>query len=284
MCAVATLGCARPLPAERPLASAVEPPAAPVASAPPPGHVELFFRGEQPFARRGDCPGPGCEEWALGDVSRGEMAFSPDGQRFAYVRQKGTQTPRSHIIVRNLAGDPINEFPAYRPGPLEELSWLDNRRLGYLAPDVPPAAGGVSSTAFVIHDADTGEILTARSGAEFIWGPRRRHLAFIAGSGQRQVLVVDGKTVWPRRGATRLHGAPVWSPDGHGLALVEDGAAGPRLVVMVEFPDPQGDLTWSIPRSALAPGLAVFWAGASKVVIGETALRPRFAADWQRLQ
>jgi hypothetical protein len=28
----------------------------------------------------------------------------------------------------------------------------------------------------------------------------------------------------------------------------------------------------------------VFWAGDSKVVIGESALRPRFAADWERLR
>ena len=34
----------------------------------------------------------------------------------------------------------------------------------------------------------------------------------------------------------------------------------------------------------LAPGLNVFWAGDNKVVIGETALRPKFAADWERLQ
>jgi hypothetical protein len=253
--------------------------------------VELFFKGEVPFARR-RCAGAGCaagmEEWPIGDVTKGEMAFSPDGQRFAYVRQKAAHSgtaPRSHIIVRNLAGDPINEFPAYKNGLLEELSWLDNRRLGYLAPpDGQVPAPPRLSSAFVMHDANTGEILTARSGVGFTWGPRRRHVAFVAGAGPKQAVVVDGKNVWPRNGTTRLHGAPVWSPDGHGLALIDEGSGGPRLVVMVEFPDPSGDLTWPVPRDAIAPGLTVFWAGNNKVVIGETALRPKFAADWERLR
>jgi hypothetical protein len=69
--------------------------------------VELFFRGEQPFARRG------AEEWSLGDVTKSEMVFSPDKRRFAYVRDKVSARPGgapAHVLVRNLAGDPINEF------------------------------------------------------------------------------------------------------------------------------------------------------------------------------
>ena len=58
----------------------------------------------------------------------------------------------------------------------------------------------------------------------------------------------------------------------------------PRLVVLVEYADASGDLTWPIPQDALAPGLHVFWAGDNKVVIGETGLKPKFAADWQRLR
>ena len=88
----------------------------------------------------------------------------------------------------------------------------------------------------------------------------------------------------PRYGSTRIHRPPVWSPDGHGLAFTDEGPNGPRLVVLVEFDDAQGDLTWPIPRDAISPGLKVFWAGDNKVVIGETGLKPRFAADWQRLR
>jgi hypothetical protein len=242
--------------------------------------VELFFRGEQPFARRGD------EEWPLGDVTKSEMVFSPDKRRFAYVRLKANAKPEAtpaHVLVRNLAGDPINEFAVYRPGKPEELIWLDNHRIGYIAPpDLQPKKGAPTNV-YVVHDVDSGEIIAARSGLEFLWSPQHAHVAFVSGGGVKQNLVVDGQNVWPRAGTTKVKLPPVWSADGHGLAFAEDGPAGPRLVVLVEFDDAQGDLTWPIPREALGPGLKVFWAGDSKVVIGETALRPRFAADWQRL-
>jgi WD40-like Beta Propeller Repeat len=233
--------------------------------------VELFFRGEQPFARRGE------EEWSLGDVTKGEMIFSPDGKKFAYVREKGEAT---RVLVRNLAGDPINEFTVYRPGHPDDLVWLDNHRIGYVAP--PERARPKPGHVYVVHDVDTGEIIAARTTAELTYGPQRRHVAFVSGAGAKQNVVVDGRNVWPRAGVTHVIGEPVWSPDGHGLAFVENGAAGPRLVVQVEFDDSQGDLTWNVPREAIAPGLKVFWAGDSKVVIGESALRPRFAADWKR--
>ena len=236
--------------------------------------VELFFRGDQPFARRGE------EEWSIGDVSKGEMIFSPDRRKFAYVRRRG-EGHAAHVLVRNLAGDPINEFAVYRPGDPDDLIWLDNHRIGYVAPPdrVRPAA-----RVYVVHDVDTGEILSARGTAELEYGPERRHVAFVTGAIGRQNVVVDGRNVWPRRGVTHIFGAPAWSPDGHGIAFVESGAHGARLVVLVEFDNPTGDLTWNVPDDALAPGLKVFWAGDSKVLIGESALHPRFAADWKRLE
>jgi hypothetical protein len=272
------LGCAaavvtEPAPAPTAAATGARPRLRPV-------EVELFFRGEQPFARRG------AEEWSLGDVTKSEMIFSPDKRRFAYVREKPNAQTKgaTRVLVRNLAGDPINEFAVYRPGRPEELTWINNHRIGYIAPPDPAPRKGAPGNVYVVHDADTGEILATRSSGEFIWGPMHHHVAFVSGAGVRQNVVVDGQNVWPRAGLTRVHGAPVWSADGHGLAFVEDGNFGPRLVVLVEFDTAQGDLTWNIPRDAIAPGLKVFWASDNKVVIGETALRPRFAADWQRLQ
>jgi len=243
--------------------------------------VELFFKGDEAWARRGT------EEWALGDVKKDEMVFSPDKRKFAYVREKATASNAktalpAHVLVRNLAGDPINDFPVYRPGKPEELDWLDNHRIGYVAPTDLNAKK--PTNLYVVHDVNTGEVLAARSGGEFIWGPAHRHVAFVSGPPQKQAVVVDGQNVWPRFGTSRIHGQPVWSPDGHGLAFTEEGPQGPRLVVLVEFDDAQGDLTWNVPRDALGPGLKVFWAGDSKVVIGESALKPRFAADWQRLR
>jgi hypothetical protein len=240
--------------------------------------IEVVYRGEQAFARRG------AEEWSLGDVQKSEMIFSPEGRRFAFARPPKADPEKTphRIVVRNVAGDPVNEFPVYRAGKPESLTWVDVRRIGYLAPAVPEAK---LAAVYVVHDAESGEVLRARSGSGFVWGPERKHVAFIAGSGDKQNLIVDGKTVWPRTGTTRLHDAPVWSPDGHGVAVVDTQTGkGPKLVVLVEYDDPQGDLTWPVPRDALSPGLRVFWAGDSKVVIGETALRPRFAAGWARLR
>jgi hypothetical protein len=247
--------------------------------------VELFFKGDQPWARRNG------DEWPLGDVVKGEMVFSPDGKRFAYVRQRaqasaGRMTPSAHVLVRNLAGDPVNDFAVYRPGTPDQLTWLDNRRIGYLAPsDATPATGTRRPTSlFVVHDADTGEVLAARPGSDFAWDPQHRHVAFVSGAPGKQALVVDGKNVWPRAGVTRLHGEPSWGPDGHGLAIVDEVSGTPRLVVLVEYADAAGDLTWPVPRDALEPGIKVFWATESKVVIGESALRPKFAAGWERLR
>jgi hypothetical protein len=245
--------------------------------------VELFYKGDEPWARRNG------EEWALGDVHKDEMVFSPDGKRFAYVRQKAQasagkgQAGTAHVLVRNLAGDPVNDFAVYRAGEPKQLAWIDNRRLGYVAPPEPGKPKTPGAT-FVVHDADTGEVLAARSGSQFTWDPKRRHVAFVVGAPGKQALVVDGKNVWPRAGTTHLHGEPVWSNDGHGIAFVDEGNGAPKLVVLVEFDDPQGDLTWPVPREAIAPGLHVFWATDSKVIIGEEKLKPKFAAGWERLQ
>jgi hypothetical protein len=259
-----------------------------------PRDVRLFFKGDAPFARRGQ------EEWSIGDVKRGEMIFSPDGRRFAYVRggreARSTEpidvaarasvgvADRRRVLVRNIAGDPVNEFPVYHPGEPEVLTWLDNRRLGYLAP--PDAARVRRQRVFVTHDAESGEVLSARSGNQFVWDAGHRHVAFVSGPPGRQTLVVDGQNVWPRSGTTRFHGDFVWSADGHGLALVDTGPAGdrPRLIVLAEWSDRGGDLSWPIPVEALQPGVGVFWAGDSKVVIGESALKPKFAAGWERVQ
>jgi hypothetical protein len=269
--ALAVAGCSH-APPDRP-----RPVATPRAVVKELSSVQIVYRGEQPFARRG------AEEWSLGDVTKSEMVFSPDGRRFAFSRppRTGGKTPH-RLVVRNVAGDPVNEFSMYRAGKPESVVWIDNRRIGYLSPAVPEEH---LAAVYVVHDVENGEVLQARSGAGFVWGPERRHVAFIAGAGDKQSLVVDGRTVWPRHGTARLHLGAVWSPDGHGLALVDGGTGGSaRLVVLVEYDDPHGDLTWNIPKDALAPGLQVFWAGDSKVVIGESVMKPRFAAGWERLR
>src|SRR5437667_6064395 len=186
---VVALGCAAGVPEMKVASSTRREPALARTRAPA---VELFFKGDQPWARRGG------EEWSLGDVHKEEMVFSPDGKRFAYVRQKNVEAavgkgvaPPAHVLVRNLAGDPVNDFAVYRPGTPDSLGWLDNRRLGYLAPP-DPARRPVSAT-YAVPAADTGEVLAARSGQDFTWDPRHRHVAFLTGKAGAQQLVVDGR-------------------------------------------------------------------------------------------
>ena len=275
--ALVALGCAAGVPEMKTASSSSS--RASVGRTRAPG-VELFFKGDQPWARRGS------EEWSLGDVHKDEMVFSPDGKRFAYVRARAQAAAgkgaaaSAHVLVRNLAGDPVNDFAVYRPGMPDKLSWLDNRRLGYLA---APDANKHAMT-YVVHDADTGEVLAARSGNDFAWDPSKRHVASSSASRGSRRSSSTARTCGRAPALTKLHGEPVWSADGHGLAIVDEGAGAPRLVVLVEFDDPQGDLTWPVPRDALAPGLKVFWASDSKVVIGESTLKPKFAAGWERLQ
>ncbi|HEX8951424.1 MAG TPA: hypothetical protein VF945_06240, partial [Polyangia bacterium] len=175
--ALVALGCAAGVPEMKVASSSTRPSSAARTRAP---EVELFYKGDQPWARRG------ADEWSLGDVHKDEMVFSPDHKRFAYVRQRAQASAgkgnagTAHVLVRNLAGDPVNDFSVYRPGLPDKLSWLDNRRLGYLAPP-DPNKKSVASFTYVVHDADTGEVLAARTGMDFTWDPARRHVAFLVG-------------------------------------------------------------------------------------------------------
>jgi hypothetical protein len=271
------LGCASPILG---CASAEPPPPAPVKLPPPkktvvPADAQVKFKGNDVYAGRREAmvqiPG----------VSKNDLIWAPDGIHFAYaqeVREKKTW----RIFVKNTAGDPMNEFDTYRPGQPHELEWIDDRILAYIA---PPEKKEVVQV-YAIHDAQTGEVVAVRRGKMFRWSPgKKKRLAYVAGKTPKEAVQVDGRSVWPRsRGTTQIHGEVSWSPNGHGLAFIELSKAGGRLVVMLELDDTGGDLTWPLPPEAMAPGLHVFWAGDSKVVIGETNLKPKFAANWERLQ
>jgi len=240
-----------------------------------PSDAEVKFKGKEVLVGRRQqlAPIPG--------VSKDDLIWAPDGDHFAYtleVKEKKTW----RIFVKNIAGDPVNEFDPYRPGQPHGIDWIDDHTLAYYAaPDKKDVV-----QVYVVHDTQTGEVVAVRRGKMFTWSPgRKKRLAYVAGKTPKEAVQVDGRSVWPRaRGTTQIHGEVSWSPNGHGLAFVELQKGGGRLVVMLELDDSGGDLTWPLPPEALAPGLHVFWAGDSKVVIGETNLKPKFAANWERLQ
>jgi hypothetical protein len=221
------------------------------ASAPAPVKV---YEGAQPH------------EAAFPQAPQGSI-FSPNGARFAYLQGGGVvvEGPGSRL-----------DFVQFGSGKVENLTWVDDHRIAYLSGE-----SGLTKRLFVVHDAENGKVLVSRSGSDFIWDGHRRHVAFIEGKGDKQVLLVDGKAVWPRAGATKIASRAVWSPDGHGLALVESKANAARLVVLVEFQNSQGDLVWNVPKEA--ERLEVFWMGANRVVIGEPiadGFKAKFAANW----
>jgi hypothetical protein len=209
------------------------------------------------------------------------------------LTQVSTPPPDSyHLVIRNIRGDSINEFPIYRPGRPQELDWLDNQRLAYLAPQDP------SGDAYVVHSSLTGEILHIWRGSRFIWSPGRRLLAYIQRAKNEELVMISRSAIWPRapqekllpkkvhalnqKSSRKVVGDLVWSPDGNGLAFMESVGRETQLVVLLVYDNPEGDLVWPLPKNAMNPENRVFWAD-SKVVIGKSVLKPSFAASWTRL-
>jgi hypothetical protein len=265
--------------------------------------VEVVFHDGKAFARENG------REWPIAEVGRNEMLWAPDGLRFAYLKETAASapisalfssrtaargasrsasirasaigTPTYHIVIRNIRGDSVNEFAVYRRGKPSELDWLDNARIGYLAP--PDASGD----AYVIHSAESGEVSSVYRGRGFTWSPGRKQLAYLTVKPAVTVRVGD-EVVWPRespggKSRRRIVGAPVWSPDGQSLAFMEVAGSKGTLVVLLVLDNKEGDLTWPLPPGALDPDQRIFWAE-SKVTIGRTAFQPRFAASWRRVR
>ncbi|MCC6751395.1 MAG: hypothetical protein IT371_27335 [Deltaproteobacteria bacterium] len=245
-----------------------------------PQRVRVFFREGKAFAREGR------REWALAEVGRDEMLWAPDGQRFAYVKAKPRRDVEggafSFVVVRNLRGDSVNEFPVYRPGQPSELEWIDDDQISYVAP--PDKSGD----AYVVHSVSTGEVVRVLRGRSFVWSPGRKRLAYVSNDTRRPIIKVDDHIVWPRGSTTaarkrQLISPLSWSPDGSGLAFLERDGKEARLVVLLVVDNHEGDLTWPLPKGANGGENKLFWAQ-NKVLIGESAFKPRFAASWNRVQ
>jgi hypothetical protein len=289
--------------------SPVAPPIVHPSSPPATPELRVVFHNGKAFAREGQ------REWPIADVSREEMLWAPDGQRFAYFQKQVSAQPSSqpasgarrhgrtrvkkiapppdlhHVVIRNIRGDPVNEFPTYRLGRPSDLDWIDNNHLGYLAP------ADETGDVYVLHSVETGEILQTHRGCGFVWSPGKKRLAFVTGKKRDQSVRVGDLVVWPRppdpgkrssekskkKANQTIISKLVWSPDGNGLAFLELSGPQRNLVVMLVLDNKEGDLTWPLPDGAVSPENHLFWAD-SKVIIGKSALQPRFAASWKRIR
>jgi hypothetical protein len=145
-----------------------------------------------------------------------------------------------------------------------------------LAPEPPPRL-------FVIQPIAPRARPIRCQGFHFAFTRAHDRLVFVGGKTEAGFVSVDGTQVYPRGGRTIVASAPVWSKDGRSLAFLEVPATKPaRLVLLAEVDNPTGDTTWDLPPTTPLDGAGVFWAGASKLVVGRTAMRPVFSAAFSK--
>lgn len=120
-------------------------------------------------------------------------------------------------------------------------------------------------------------------GIHFSWNKQRTHIASVGGPPAARYVAVDGVKVYPRRGQSRISGAPAWSKDGLSLAFVENRPKSPaRLVLLAEFDNPTGDTFWDLPSVPSMQGTQAYFTGHDRLVVGRSALKPLFAAPFTK--
>jgi hypothetical protein len=126
---------------------------------------------------------------------------------------------------------------------------------------------------------------TARAGMRFerrTWRQARSPVGdrFAQVQSQRngERVTVDGTTLYPRRGGTRVVSNLTWSRDGAGLAFVErTREGGLRLIVfpVLEMDDP---LTWDLPSGVLSGAPRTTWIAPGQVGVGNSEAAPQIVA------
>lgn len=146
-----------------------------------------------------------------------------------------------------------------------------------------PAAPPLPRRLFMIHPLAKRARPIRCEGTRFSWSPQHEHIAFVQGTDAKNAVNVDGVQTYPRKGKTTIASEPKWSKDALSLAFLEVRTPSPpRLVLLAEFDNPTGDTTWDLPVTAPTDGAEVFWAGAGKLVVGRSALKPIFSTRFEK--
>jgi hypothetical protein len=133
-------------------------------------------------------------------IPQNTLAFSPAGKRFAYKARKGTEC---FVVVD---GETTPPYDALGPGPVAFSP--DGSRFAYAAQKTnvvefknlkwstnEGGAGEAKETEkwWVVTDGTRSRIYDAIAKGTPVFSPDGRHLAYLAGKGKKQFMVVDGE-------------------------------------------------------------------------------------------
>lgn len=192
-------------------------------------------------------------------VPKRSPVVSPSGNEVAYAVDKKTRNElqEEEIVLVNMHGEIIwRSIPEdYISTSSEELSWIDNSRIGILG-------CGHANCVYWILDAGSGRTLQImRGGFDFIWSHNRKFVARRdvaygeAPEGEQDAVLLneDGVNVYPPRtgasGYDRTHSHDlgrrkwptfVWSPNDNWVAFTD--TVGPEDDSYVVLVSPSGEI------------------------------------------
>ena len=119
----------------------------------------------------------------------------------------------------------------------------------------------------------------ARPASHAVRSPDGGLVAEVAPRGSGQALQVGGRLLYPRTGSVRLVSPPVWSPDGRGIAVIEEGLGGTLLLVVVPRAGAR-PFVWPLPELGDGALLRPTWIDARRISIGPSMLAPVVIVSW----
>jgi dipeptidyl aminopeptidase/acylaminoacyl peptidase len=224
-------------------------------------------------------PGGKPEQLTHDSALEADVAWSPDGKALAYTSDKAGGLPQ--LWLRDLATGSDRQLTRVPNQPLGAAFSPDGKRIAFLDTDGRWGVAGLQ-----VVDVENGTVTRLQPSlpqpGKPTWSADGRYIAlglakpfsasFREGRNQVWVVPTDGKTAAFWRDAdpvasldTRGGGGPVWSPDGHNFAAIQDGV----LKIWPVAPDaaPLGPLRAYTSEISYYPT----WSGDSHTILYQSA-------------